>query len=268
MKHLIGFLLSVVLLLAACTNTPAAPTATTTPPPTEAATQPPATATAAPTSTPESAPPTASPPPHNPATLSPATSSPAAETPTAGIPPLPIPLPATSTPTVELGKLPPPPGDPTPEETSPVTTPPAEWAIYENDTYGFRFSYPAERWTPLLQLNEPHGLALAYHEQAIALRMRFSGADEDVDLQLYGGAAGDMVTAGSVHFLGENVERTPLVFRDNIIRVFYNGTSPIPRGDMLFSFALISNRDEFRAMLPEDVQAEADRIIESFVLDE
>jgi hypothetical protein len=87
-------------------------------------------------------------------------------------------------------------------------------------------------------------------------------------MQLYGGAAGDFVPQGTVIFLGEEVGRSALVYEDITRRVYYNETNPIQRGDLLFSLALVSNRDYSQgAVVPEDVQAEADRILESFELD-
>ena len=50
--------------------------------------------------------------------------------------------------------------------------------------------------------------------------------------------------------------------------VYYNDTAPIARGDLLFSVALVSNRNfEQGAVVPEAVWAEANRIIETLTLD-
>ena len=194
----------------------------------------------------------------NPATRSPAT-RPATATAPPSKPAQPRPIPAS--PTADLGKFPPLTGSPeaaTPEQPG--------WTLHENATYGFTFSYPAERWIILERPNDPHGLAVVHRESGIALRMRFARAGENANLQLYGGAAGEFVPEGTVRFMGQEVERSALVYQGDTTRVFYNNTEPIARGDMLYSFALVGLEDQTAAAsLPEAVQAEADRIIETFV---
>lgn len=266
MRFRSGLVIVMMLIMAGCigvsstVETPPVPQVTETPgesPPTAPATHQPTTvpATLPPTNEPPIVPPT-----RLPVTLSPVTRVPAtAESP---LPPIVLPT-ATSSPppTGEVGKLP-----PIARTLEPDPTAEPGWTLYENATYGFTFSYPADHWLVIERPNDPHGLALAYHEMGIALRMRFARANEEANLQLYGGAAGDFVAQGTVRFMGQDVERTALVFQDVTSRVFYNGTKPIARGDMLYSFALVGLEDQTAAAsLPEAVQAEADRIIETFV---
>lgn len=156
-------------------------------------------------------------------------------------------------------------------DVPPAATPPADWATYHDPEYGYSFRYPAGRWTPIFPADNAHLLSLVYQEGAIALRVMVSRPEEGVDMQLYGGAAGDMLTQGAVTFIGEPVERTALVYPGLIHWIYYNATTPISRGDLLFSLALVSNRNFERglpAVVPEPVQAEADRILETFELDE
>jgi len=71
-----------------------------------------------------------------------------------------------------------------------------------------------------------------------------------------------------VLFLGEPVSRSALVYQGVTWSVHYNDTRPIARGDLLFSLGLISNRTiEQGATIPDEVQAETNRIIETFALD-
>ena len=155
----------------------------------------------------------------------------------------------------------------------PVGTLPADtntWMEYHNPTYGFSLRYPDGRWTVIEPTaDNPHRLALAYHELGIALRVGVARLGEEVDLQLYGGRAGDFVPQGEITFLEEPVGRSALVYQGVTWSVHYNDTRPIPRGDLLFSLALISNRQfEQGAVIPVEVQAEANRIWETFVVDE
>lgn len=156
----------------------------------------------------------------------------------------------------------------------PVATLPADptaWAgypTYHNETYGFSFRYPDGRWTVIERDDDPHRLSLAYHELGIALRIGVARVGEDADLQLYGGRAGEFVPQEAIEFLGQPISQEALVHQGVMWAVYYNNTSPIPRGDLLLSVALISNRDfERGAVVPEEVQAEANRILETFSLD-
>jgi len=156
-------------------------------------------------------------------------------------------------------------------DVPPAATPPADWATYHDPEYGYSFRYPAGRWTPIFPADNEHLLSLVYQEGAIALRVMVSRPAEGVDMQLYGGAAGDMLLQGAVTFIGEPVERTALVYPGLVHWIYYNATNPIPRGDLLFSLALVSSRNFERglpAVVPEPVQAEADRILGTFELDE
>lgn len=152
---------------------------------------------------------------------------------------------------------------------SPTTEPESNWAVYHNPDYSFSFSYPAERWTVIESDQDRHQLSLVYYDMGIALRIRFKRVAEDADLLLYGGAAGDFVPEGTIDFLGQAVERTAVVYQDIVRAVHYNRTNEIERGALRFMLALISNRDYERgAIVPDDVQAEADRILETFALDD
>lgn len=142
------------------------------------------------------------------------------------------------------------------------------WNLYHNAEYGFSFHYPDDRWT---LLSEDRQLLLLYRDTGIALRVKFARQDEEgADLRLYDGAAEDLVAQGTVRFVGEEVERSALIYEDLVYWVFYNAAAPIPRGDLLFSLALVSDRNYEAgesAVVPEDVQAEAEGILEMFVLD-
>ncbi len=152
---------------------------------------------------------------------------------------------------------------------SPTTGSESDWAVYHNPDYGFSFRYPSDRWTVIERDQDPHQLSLVYHDMGIALRMRFKRIAEDADLLLYGGAAGDFVPQGTIDFLGQAVERTALVYQDIVRAVHYDQTNKIERGSLRFTLALISNRRyESGAIVPDDVQAEADRILETFALDD
>ncbi len=160
-----------------------------------------------------------------------------------------------------------------PSPVLPAATLPADtttWAEYHNETYGFSFRYPDGRWTLIEPTaDNPHRLALAYHELGIALRIGVARVGEDADLRLYGGRAGDFVPLEDVLFVGEPISQSALVYQSVTWSVHYNDTRPIARGDLLFSLALISNRRiDQGADIPVAVQEEANRILETFGLDD
>ncbi len=163
---------------------------------------------------------------------------------------------------------------PTSDVQQPVEIPvplddPSTWNVYLNREYGFSFHFPSDRWT-LVTDDDGRQLFLLYGETGIALRVKFARqSDEAPDLQLFNGAVSDLVPEGTIRFIGADVERSTLAYGDLIEWVFYNAAAPIPRGDLLFSLALLSSNDYnagVPAVVPADVQAEADRILETFVL--
>ena len=156
--------------------------------------------------------------------------------------------------------------------TATLPADPTAWATYptyHNETYGFSFRYPDGRWTVIEPTaDNPHRLSLAYHELGIALRIGVARVGEEAELQLYGGRAGEFVPLDEVVFLGEPISASALVYESVTWAVYYNNTSPIRRGDFLFSVALVSNRDfEQGAVIPDEVRAEAERILETFGMD-
>ncbi len=165
---------------------------------------------------------------------------------------------------------------PTSDVQQPVEIPvplddPSTWNLYLNREYGFSFHFPSDRWT-LVTDDDGRQLFLLYGETGIALRVKFARqSDEAPDLQLFNGEVSDLVPVGTIRFIGADVARSTLVYGDLIEWVFYNAATPIPRGDLLFSLALLSSNDYnagVPAVVPADVQAEADRILETFVLAE
>jgi hypothetical protein len=153
--------------------------------------------------------------------------------------------------------------------TEPVSTPTSivedstieAWVEYTNTEYGFRFRYPSS-WG---LIERPNTVAIT-NQAANVLRIRFRRLDEEVQLNQYGGAAGDFAGRGTVVFLGEEVEKVALVYQGVDKEVHYNRTSEITRGDLVFTLALDSNRQYEKAIVPDEVQALAEEVVASFEL--
>ena len=167
-------------------------------------------------------------------------------TPLPAVTPSPLPLPNTTTPLSE-------------ESTTEV------WQVYVNEEYGFSFRYP-NSWTLVELPNRPNQVSLVYKWTGIALRIRFRHSDEAVELQQYGGAAGDFESRATITFLGEAVERTVLVYQGLDKQIHYNQTSEIGRGDLFFTLAVESNSFSEQAVIPEEIQTAADEVLASFEL--
>lgn len=161
---------------------------------------------------------------------------------------------------------------PTPTFTPrPMLTPTLEvggeetWQVYQNAEYGFSFRYPDQLWTLVERPDDKNYLALAYQGMSISLRLRFKRSGEEGELHVYGGAAGDFVSRGTVTFLGEALDRYALVFRGVDKGIYYNRAREIARGDLVFRMALASNRSNYEeVVMPEGIQAEADQVLRTF----
>jgi hypothetical protein len=137
------------------------------------------------------------------------------------------------------------------------------WEEYMNTEYGFSFRYPSS-WT---LVEQPNMISLAYSGAFTTLGIRFKRAGEDIELTQYGGAAGDFESRGAVVFLGEEIEKSALVYQEVDREIHYNGTSEITRGDLAFTLAVKSDRWRYEeAIVPEEIQALADEVVASFEL--
>lgn len=163
--------------------------------------------------------------------------------------------------------------EPTSSTTPPSpTSPPSDystWTTYHNTNYGFSFRYPDERWEVVEWERDENLVSLAFHELAIVLRIHFKRSGEDIIIsQDAAGAPGDRVPKGEVVFIGQPIERTSVVYQGLEHEVHYDDARDITRGDLAFAIFLRSNRSRLEdKVLPEAVQEEADRILESFELD-
>lgn len=146
--------------------------------------------------------------------------------------------------------------------------PAGDHLTYTNADYGFSFRYPAT-WT----LEEVPGWedergrfanSVKLSQQTLTLVIGYRHATEDVIIEM-GAAAGDWETRGSVTFLGQEVPRVVLVFEGKDKAVYYNGTSGIQAGDLVFGIVLADFGADYQAIdIPEALQAEVDQIVESF----
>lgn len=138
-----------------------------------------------------------------------------------------------------------------------------EWLRYENGAYGFSFTYPPG-WMPV---ELPNRVSITHQGSAIALRIWVKQPAEDVTIVRTGVPAGDLVERGMVTFLGQELIKNALVYQGKDKAVLYNNAGEISVGDLIFAISLESNRSDYESIaIPENVQEQADKILESFAL--
>ena len=117
------------------------------------------------------------------------------------------------------------------------------WKTYANAIYGFSVRFPAnwdvEEVTDDGDTMYQHRITLSNPgDPMTVLHIAFRNASEDRQITPTGIGAGDLVTRGSVPFLGEALERQALVAEGKDVGVLYGGSGEVARGDLVFWIAL------------------------------
>ena len=146
---------------------------------------------------------------------------------------------------------------------------PAESPTYTNADYGFAFSYPPE-WT---LTEDPGGYEVAggmaspsitLSRGTLRLHIQYKRPEEMTVLGPGGRPAGQVEERGTTTFLGQSLTRNVLTFEGKDKSVFYGAQLD----DLVFYVQLDEDAGqgvEYEAIdLSEDVQAEVDRMIETF----
>ena len=147
---------------------------------------------------------------------------------------------------------------------------PEDWASYINSDYGFAFRYPAT-WTleETPAQDRPHGTcapSVSLRQEMLRLTVMYKNSAES-DIMPGSASSGDLVPRGSVTLLGQELRRKVLVFEGKDKAVKYLDTPKMPAGNLAFRISLDSiGADHEIVGIPEAIQAEVDRIIESFAL--
>jgi hypothetical protein len=133
------------------------------------------------------------------------------------------------------------------------------WHIYTNLIYGFSFSFPAD-WNVYTR---DHSVWIRQGKQGLIIGVRWP--DEDVQIQRTGVGAGELMSEGSIDFLGRELSRTVLVYEGNDKSVLYDSAVGIEVDGRIFTISL-DYFDDPSLVLSQEVQATADEILESFEL--
>ncbi len=161
---------------------------------------------------------------------------------------------------------------PTPQPTVRPTVDDTGWTAYAQPAYGFSFHYPSD-WVMEEDLNTvstsyKHLLRLRPKQgPAAVITIGFKRVGEEAGIQRTGVGSGDLVARGSVTFLGEPVVRQVLVDRAHDVSVLYHNGAETRRGDLIFTLGLdYVGEDRGTTGLSEEIEAIADRVVESFAL--
>lgn len=139
-----------------------------------------------------------------------------------------------------------------------------DWYRYANESYGFSFAFPPD-W----DLIEGHNYVCVRLQSTptVILIVGFKRNTEAISIQRTGVGAGDIITRGTVSFLGREIRRDILIYQGKDKAVLYNNANEIGIDSLVFTFSI----DDFRidydtASLSKEVQTAADKIVESFEL--
>jgi len=150
------------------------------------------------------------------------------------------------------------------EPTSTVTPLPTPVVrSYTNDEFGFTFQYP-ETWT---LAEEPQLVTLS--QSTLTLHIAHGWASDPAFSPMAGRTgmpAGDIIYGGNLFFLGQTIPARGLEYERKAKMVIYGETSLVKVGDLAFSIWLedVDGADYAELDIPQDVQAEAKEILESF----
>lgn len=152
--------------------------------------------------------------------------------------------------------------DSTPTAVVQTNIPSQGMTTYHDPAYGFSFQYPAS-WKLTQAPNFLHLLG----PQGV-LNIGYRRATQQAQIQRTGVGEGDFVAAGTIQFQGKTLQRSLLVYEGKVKEVFYQNDREFSVGDLVFTLGLGYSRDtKYEDVdIPKDVQAEADQILESFVI--
>lgn len=139
------------------------------------------------------------------------------------------------------------------------------WTLYSNEEYGFSFLFPPE-WT---LIEGDNYLCLNYRpKQEIKLIIGYKWFDDqNVSIIRSGVGAGELIAAGEVNILDQEIRRNVLHFEGKDIALLYANAAHIRADNLLFTFSL----DDFsagydQAELTPEIMERADAVVESFRL--
>lgn len=138
------------------------------------------------------------------------------------------------------------------------------WTRYINSEYCFSFIYPSD-WT---LITHRHSIRVAKDLLELVIGVRKEV--DDVRIMRTGMAAGELIAVGTIQFMGQEIPKEHLVYKEKVKEVIYNHSNmEIPVGGVVFT---ISGRDNTITLPYEEIEFSDetirifDEIVESFQL--
>jgi hypothetical protein len=138
----------------------------------------------------------------------------------------------------------------------------AGWYRYTHPKYGFAFYFPPD-WK-ISDEGEHSVFIVSPTEPGFELHIGFKSVNEtDIVITRTGLGEGDILTHGSVRFLGKSIPREVLIYQGEVLAVLYNHACETRVNGLIFTLSLDYLDVDNRA-IPVEIQTIADRIVESF----
>jgi hypothetical protein len=146
-----------------------------------------------------------------------------------------------------------------------ISQPQDGFYTYTDPHYRFEFQYPTT-WE--LDLRESHPNHIYLSKDTFILVVGYRWDIEQVFIGRTGVAAGEIETRNTISFLEEELTRDVLVYEGKDKAVLYEYAREFPIGNLVFYLSLddIQSGPYEEVEIPESIQDEVDRILESFDL--
>jgi hypothetical protein len=141
------------------------------------------------------------------------------------------------------------------------------WCRYMDGTYEFALAVPPNWSVRTAGVNFLY--VFPQDSPDTSLTMSFRRVTEDALIRKTGVGAGEIATESTVNFLGEQISRNVLVYEENVKAVRYNHAAETQRDQLVFTLSLDDWSTDYESVsLSPEIQATADRIVESITLEQ
>lgn len=139
------------------------------------------------------------------------------------------------------------------------------WYWYANEVYGFAFTFPPD-WELVEGQNILCLNYLPQPESKLIIGFKWFD-DRQTAIARSGVAAGEVVTTGTLNFLGRDIDRNILRYEGKDKAILYDNARTIRANDLLFTLSLDDFSTPYEtAGLPPEIGQMADAIVSSFAL--
>lgn len=162
---------------------------------------------------------------------------------------------------------------PTPADEGTLPTDLAGWPMLTLPTFGFSLRYPPD-WQ-VTETTDP-GHTLAGHQIQIAppgggdivFSVAYKRSDDAMRITRSGLREGELISHGTIDFLGVPVDKTRLEFEGKVMGVYYDGAGEVQRAPVTFTLALDFLGDSRTGGgISAETEHLADLIVTSFTLE-